>query len=233
MKNFMGDLYYIMSPISVITLLIYLAIGIVFIYSGKKYKLPEKSNYNILDKESFMKYNKNMRIIIGIVIIIVGVINYIMPALYNFNIYIPKTYFEFSIILLLVYFISKIDKCIDNSQNYKWITSMIAVILILNLGYQLSENLNDISFKLSDISNSINSLSIVHNDDSDYNSNNDTPEKFDMAFASSYLNVEYDELVKLVEDKNSNIPFIRIGDDYIFYKDALDNWLKVAKVEID
>lgn len=233
MKNFMGDLYYIMSPISVITLLIYLAIGIVFIYSGKKYKLPEKSNYNILDKESFMKYNKNMRIIIGIVIIIVGIINYIMPALYNFNIYIPKIYFEFSIILLLVYFISKIDKCIDNSQNYKWITSMIAVILILNLGYQLSENLNDISFKLSDISNSINSLSIVHNDDSDYNSNNDTPEKFDMTFASSYLNIEYDELVKLVEDKNSNIPFIRIGNDYIFYKDALDNWLKVAKVEID
>jgi excisionase family DNA binding protein len=51
--------------------------------------------------------------------------------------------------------------------------------------------------------------------------------------AASYLGISRLRLIEITENKNSGIPYIRIGLDYVFSKDALDEWLKTVRFEME
>lgn len=55
---------------------------------------------------------------------------------------------------------------------------------------------------------------------------------YDLPTASDYLGIKEDELISIIDKKDSGIPYIKIDNKYIFNKGALDKWLETAKVEI-
>lgn len=44
--------------------------------------------------------------------------------------------------------------------------------------------------------------------------------------AAEYLGLTYKELKVLIEEKNLDIPYIKIDQKYVFYKSSLNEWLK-------
>lgn len=83
---------------------------------------------------------------------------------------------------------------------------------------------------LGDIGSGLNSIS------SDINPNNKNQgipkDNYSLDDASTYLGIAENKLIKLVDDKGSGIPYIKIGSDYIFNRNALDKWLETAKIEM-
>jgi excisionase family DNA binding protein len=66
-----------------------------------------------------------------------------------------------------------------------------------------------------------------------YNNNQGIPkDNYSLDEASNYLNISENQLIQLVGDKGSEIPYVRIGTDYIFNRNALDKWLETAKIEM-
>ncbi|UFJ39348.1 hypothetical protein LOK74_14860 [Brevibacillus humidisoli] len=53
-----------------------------------------------------------------------------------------------------------------------------------------------------------------------------------MSDAAQYLGMDYKELSEFVNRAELGIPYIAINNKYIFYKDALDDWLKDARIHI-
>ena len=50
--------------------------------------------------------------------------------------------------------------------------------------------------------------------------------------ASLYLKIPENKLIEIVDDGGIGIPYIKIGNEYIFNRNALDKWLETAIVEI-
>lgn len=57
-------------------------------------------------------------------------------------------------------------------------------------------------------------------------------DNYNLNEASVYLRIPPNELIELVENKGSGIPYVKIRSEYIFNKNALDKWLETAKIEI-
>lgn len=55
---------------------------------------------------------------------------------------------------------------------------------------------------------------------------------YNFATASGYLGISESQLMSIISSKDSNIPYIRIGSEYVFSKLALDKWLETARIEI-
>lgn len=55
---------------------------------------------------------------------------------------------------------------------------------------------------------------------------------YDLYSAAAYLGVTEENLKQIVSDRDSGIPYIKVGEDYIFSKGALDKWLENVRVEI-
>lgn len=55
----------------------------------------------------------------------------------------------------------------------------------------------------------------------------------DLSEAASYLGISPDILMDVVKNKDSKIPYVKIGVDYIFSKDALDKWLETVRFEMN
>ena len=45
-----------------------------------------------------------------------------------------------------------------------------------------------------------------------------------MSEAAEYLGFSFKELKFLIEEKNINIPYIKVNRKYVFYKESLDQW---------
>ena len=55
---------------------------------------------------------------------------------------------------------------------------------------------------------------------------------YNLPAASAYLGISESQLMSLIDSKDSGIPYIKIGNEYLFSKHALDKWLETARVEI-
>lgn len=57
-------------------------------------------------------------------------------------------------------------------------------------------------------------------------SNQDTKEILGVADLAKYLKIDITEMYKIIEDKDSKIPYIMVQGDYRFSKPAIDEWMK-------
>lgn len=100
--------------------------------------------------------------------------------------------------------------------------SMLAKGMKTNGDY-VSTGLRGIGSGLSNIGSNLNPT----------NNNQGIPkDNYSLDEASIYLRIPDYKLIELVSDKGSGIPYVRIGTDYIFSRNALDKWLETAKVEM-
>lgn len=55
----------------------------------------------------------------------------------------------------------------------------------------------------------------------------------DLKETAVYLSIPQQRVLDLVAAKESGIPYLKLGDTYVFSKRALDKWLETARVEIN
>ena len=49
-----------------------------------------------------------------------------------------------------------------------------------------------------------------------------------MSGAAEYLDITFTELKSLIEEKNLDIPYLKVDSQYIFHEEAIAEWLKQA-----
>lgn len=76
------------------------------------------------------------------------------------------------------------------------------------------------------LSNASNNLTVHYQDKAMSRDN------YNLDDAAAYLGITRDKLVKLVDNKDSGIPYVKIENNYIFNKKALEKWLETARIEI-
>lgn len=59
-----------------------------------------------------------------------------------------------------------------------------------------------------------------------------TKNTFDLDSSSIYLGIDREELLRIISTKESGIPYVKIGDKYIFTKNSLDKWLETVQIEV-
>ncbi|MBU3144492.1 helix-turn-helix domain-containing protein [Clostridium sp. CF012] len=92
-----------------------------------------------------------------------------------------------------------------------------------NNGEYVRNGLGDIGSGLNNISSNLNP----------YKNNQGIPkDNYSLDEASIYLRISENKLIELVSDKGSGIPYLKIGSDYIFNRNALDKRLETAKIEM-
>lgn len=55
---------------------------------------------------------------------------------------------------------------------------------------------------------------------------------YNLTTAAAYLGISDSRMVDIINSKESGIPYVKIGSDYLFSKGALDKWLETVRVEI-
>ncbi|MBE6053128.1 MAG: DNA-binding protein [Clostridium sartagoforme] len=62
--------------------------------------------------------------------------------------------------------------------------------------------------------------------------NEESKSVFNASTASSYLGISEDRLMQLLNNEESGIPYVKIGEDFIFSKDALDKWIEESNFKM-
>lgn len=104
------------------------------------------------------------------------------------------------------------------------ISIVISAIIIAN---GMKANGNYVNNGLYTISKEMNNNISNYNNNEVYKRNT-----YDLPTAARYLGIPESKLIELVNTKDFGIPYIKIGNDYVFSKNALDKWLETARVEI-
>lgn len=92
-----------------------------------------------------------------------------------------------------------------------------------NNGEFIRTGLGDIGYGINNMSNNLNP----------HNNNQGIPkDNYSLFEAAIYLRISENKLMQLVNNKGSGIPYVKIGSDYIFNRNALDKWLETAKIEV-
>lgn len=71
---------------------------------------------------------------------------------------------------------------------------------------------------------------IINANTNDITANKST---LNLSMAASYLGIPETKLTQFVDSPGSGIPFIKVGDQYIFSKTALDKWLETVRLKIE
>jgi excisionase family DNA binding protein len=103
------------------------------------------------------------------------------------------------------------------------ISASIVTKGIKNNGEYVRAGLGYIGSGLNDISSNVNP-----------NKNNEgiPKDNYSLDEAAIYLRISENKLIELVSSKGYGIPYVKIGSDYIFNRNALDKWLETAKIEM-
>lgn len=96
-------------------------------------------------------------------------------------------------------------------------------------GEYVGTGLGNIGSGLNNISSNFN-----YNNNNNVNNNNQgiPKDNYSLDEAAIYLRIPQNKLEELVGNKGSGIPYVKIGGDYIFNRNALDKWLETAKIEV-
>lgn len=89
-------------------------------------------------------------------------------------------------------------------------------------GSYIGSGLISVEHGLDSISNSLN-----------YFYNGSAEDKFNLSQAADYLGISQSQLLELATLDDSGIPHVKIDGIYIFNRNAIDNWLQTAKIEIN
>lgn len=114
--------------------------------------------------------------------------------------------------------------------------SMIISAIIISSG--MKSNGESLSNSVQNMSTSLsNSISQIANSISKSNSQDEHSvvtkrQTYDLATAAAYLGINQSQLVAIIEDRSSAIPYIKLNNEYVFYKDALDKWMETARVDL-
>lgn len=132
----------------------------------------------------------------------------------------------------------------------KWLTISIFVLAfsILLSGLWIRSAIRDLSMYQVDspaaynLSNSVSELSqVLRQANSNSTSSSarpgeitsllTNPDSMYLAEAAKYLSITKDELSKIIDDPNSEIPYLKMSDNlYIFNKNSLDKWLEKSYI---
>lgn len=118
------------------------------------------------------------------------------------------------------------EKALSVSIYFLAICIIISAVIISN---GLKSNGNYVNGGLSGVSNGLSNIGSSMNNDNSAVYNRST---FDLPAAAAYLGISVSKLIDILNSKDSGIPYIKSGSDYIFSKGALDKWLETARVEI-
>jgi excisionase family DNA binding protein len=92
-----------------------------------------------------------------------------------------------------------------------------------NNGEFIRTGLGDIGYGINNMSNNLNPN----------NNNQGIPkDNYNLFEGAIYLRISENKLMQLVNNKGAGIPYVKIGSDYIFNRNALDKWLETAKIEV-
>ena len=103
--------------------------------------------------------------------------------------------------------------------------SIIISALIISNGMQ-----NNGRFIGDGVSSGINNINNTVN--KEMSNNEISKEAYNLFEASAYLGISQEKIMDVINNKESGIPYIKIGADYIFSKKALDKWLETANLKM-
>lgn len=115
-------------------------------------------------------------------------------------------------------------------------SSLILASCIKSNGEYVSSGLSSISGSINNNARCISHIgsSLSEINDSISHSNISERSSFGLWSAASYLGIDREDLLKIINNPDSGIPYIKKKNDiYIFSKSALDKWLETARIEIE
>ena len=108
----------------------------------------------------------------------------------------------------------------------------VSIIISANIiANGMKTNGDYVSTGLSNMSQGLNSIARTT-----YNINDQTSvamkrHTYNLNTAAGYLGITEGQLKSITDNKDSNIPHVKIGTEYIFSKSALDKWLETVRIE--
>lgn len=120
------------------------------------------------------------------------------------------------------------DKSLSIAIYFLSISIVISAVIIRN-GMKTSGNY--ISSGFSSINQGLNNIGA--NISTSTNNDINRRDTLNLFTASAYLGISESRLKQLVDEKDSAIPFVKIGDSYIFSKGAIDKWLQTTRLEMN
>jgi excisionase family DNA binding protein len=103
------------------------------------------------------------------------------------------------------------------------VSAFIIANAMKNTGDNISGGLASISGGINNIAGTVNN---TNNRNLTYSRNTLT-----LSTAATYLGINELRLKEIIENKDSGIPYIKLGESYILSKDALDKWMETARFE--
>lgn len=111
------------------------------------------------------------------------------------------------------------EKALSVSIYFLTICIIISAFIISS---GMKSNGNYVSNGLSGVSHGLSNIGSSMNNDNDAVYNRST---FDLPAVAAYLGISVSNLIDILNAKDSEIPYIKAGSDYIFSKGALDKWM--------
>lgn len=118
-----------------------------------------------------------------------------------------------------------------NNEKYGIMAIIFLGLAVIISSYFVSSSIKEISSKMHmdtrDIESAVNRITTeLHEFRQDNNGEKERKNYMYMTEAAEYLGLSRKELTYLIEEEKVNIPYIKIGRKYVFYKNSLDDWLK-------
>lgn len=126
------------------------------------------------------------------------------------------------------------EKIIYCLLGFFLVLNIYTINLVLNLRDNMGNSLSDLNWQMKNTQNNVseinNSLNGMERKVDKYITKEkmakDVMSRYELA---EYLNIPVDKVWKMVEDKESKIPYVLIDGDHKFSKDAIDKWLDSVK----
>jgi hypothetical protein len=105
-------------------------------------------------------------------------------------------------------------------------------IICLSFSLIIAASIIGKAIKTAPVSYFPNSLNVALQQQQQQHQN--TEEKaYNLKTASEYLGIVEFQLKQIIEDENNDLPYKKIGETYIFSKNALDKWLESGSTKIN
>ncbi|MEW9096617.1 MAG: hypothetical protein AB2417_16170 [Clostridiaceae bacterium] len=126
------------------------------------------------------------------------------------------------------------EKIIYCLLGFSIVLNIYTINLVLNFRDNMANSLSDLSWQMRNTQNNVSEINNSLNGMSGKADEYIKKEKIGKDVMSSYelaeyLNIPVEKVWKIIEDKESKIPYVVIDLDYRFSKDAIDKWLVSVK----
>lgn len=105
--------------------------------------------------------------------------------------------------------------------------SLVISASLISKGMQLNGE-----YLASGLSNGLNTIGYNINNNNTVSTDIEENSNLTFSQAKDYLGLSDWELTSIIKNEQSNIPYISIGDTYIFSKNALDKWIEESRLKM-